>query len=69
MCSKLDGGRWAHDRLDDPSVVNIALDRQQGRSDLIPDETKASALVQHALRQLHREQGRERQTLTGDAGT
>ena len=56
LCSKLDGGRWAHDRLDDPSVVDIALDRQQGRSDLVPDQTKVSALVQHVLRRLRDEQ-------------
>jgi streptomycin 3"-adenylyltransferase len=61
-CSKLDGGRWAHDRMEDPSVVDIALDRQQGRSDLVADPTNVSALVQHVLRQLHDEQLRGRQT-------
>jgi hypothetical protein len=54
-CSKLDGGRWARDRVEDPAVVELAIARQQGGA-LVelpdPDPGAVNALVQQTLRRL-----------------
>ena len=52
LCSKLDGGRWARDRLDDPLVVDLAIARQSGRSSRAPEGAAAAALLERVLGRL-----------------
>jgi Aminoglycoside adenylyltransferase, C-terminal domain len=52
LCSKLDGGRWARDRLDDPLVVDLAIARQSGRSSRAPEDAAAAALLERVLGRL-----------------
>ena len=62
LCSKLDGGRWARDRWQQPNVIDSALDHQQGRSDALPDKHQAGVLLQHVARQLRHQQSRGPET-------
>jgi streptomycin 3"-adenylyltransferase len=54
-CSKLDGGRWAADRVEDPAVVELAIARQQAgpAAELpAPDPGTVNALLQQTLQRL-----------------
>jgi streptomycin 3"-adenylyltransferase len=56
-CSKVDGGRWARERVDDPAVIDTALARQAGtpaRRFPDPDPLEVAALTHHAQVQLRR---------------
>lgn len=56
-CSKIEGGRWARERVQDPAVIDNALARQQGTpawSLPDPDPLEVAALTRHALEQLRR---------------
>ncbi len=47
ICSKVDGGRWALGRGYD-SVLEAAIEFQEGRSDVLPDAEPAARLVARA---------------------
>ena len=62
LCSKLDGGRWARGRLDDPVLVDVAIARQTGgpasgpggppHAPDPPDTPAVSALLDRVLARL-----------------
>jgi hypothetical protein len=58
LCSKLDGGRWARTRVDDPAVIDLAIARQQGQPVQPPNESAVTAFVQQVLDRLHHKLGR-----------
>jgi streptomycin 3"-adenylyltransferase len=45
ICSKSDGANWARQRVDDPSVIDAALEHRRG-AEAHPDEERARAFVQ-----------------------
>jgi Domain of unknown function (DUF4111) len=57
LCSKLDGGRWARGRVQAPTMVDLAIARQQGRSVPLPDPAAVNALVQVVLQRLRQQPG------------
>jgi Domain of unknown function (DUF4111) len=57
LCSKVDGGRWARDRVEAPAMVDLAIARQQGRLVSLPDPAAVSALVQVVLQRLGQQPG------------
>jgi hypothetical protein len=58
LCSKLDGGQWARTRLDDPTVIELAIALQQGQPVQPPGESAVTAFVQDILHRLHHELAR-----------
>jgi hypothetical protein len=50
--SKLDGGRWARKRLDDPGVVDLAIARRSGGSPRTPKGPAVAALLDRVVARL-----------------
>jgi len=57
LCSKVDGGRWARDRVEAPTMVDLAIARQQGQLVPLPDPATVSALVRLVLQRLGQQPG------------
>jgi streptomycin 3"-adenylyltransferase len=55
LCSKLDGAKWAHTRVDDPAIIERAIARQLGQPAQPPGEPAVTAFVQDILHRLHDE--------------
>ena len=50
LCSKLDGARWASQRVGDTAAIDIAVRHRQGGSEIQPDIAAASCLLDSVLR-------------------
>lgn len=49
LCSKLDGARWAKQRVDNVSAIDAAIRHREGLSEIQPDPESANLLLARAL--------------------
>jgi hypothetical protein len=52
LTSKLAGASWARERVDDPTLIDLALRHRRGESDAQPPARDASAFVESVLKRL-----------------
>ena len=52
LCSKTEGGEWARSHMEEPALVDVAIDHRRGQTEIHPDGPKVRALLQEVLRRL-----------------
>jgi Aminoglycoside adenylyltransferase, C-terminal domain/Nucleotidyltransferase domain len=52
LCSKTAGGEWGRERVDDPSMIEVALRHRSGLTEAHPDREAARAFLLDALQRL-----------------